>query len=310
MTVPLPAGRTGLLIEAFLEMLSAERISARNTLEAYRRDLEDAGRALRARGIPLEVAEKSQIVVYLQQLAQDVAPATQARRLSALRQFFAFLVRDGVRPDDPTAALEGPKRRRPLPKSIPEDAVSQVFEAAATVEGPEGARLRCILEMLYGGGFRISELLSLPCKAVSGGGQTVLIKGKGGRERLVPLNGAAHRALEAYLAQRSHFIKPDTPNPWLFPSRKTGKPLTRRRVGQLLAALGAGLGGVLEALSPHRMRHAFASHLLAHGADLRSVQTLLGHADIATTQIYTHVDDARLRALVTEKHPLSRRRRG
>lgn len=290
-------------IENFLEMQSAERGAAVNTMEAYRRDLTDFAQALAANKTTLVQAQKADIAVYLGALAVRVSPATQARRLSAIRQFYRFLVSEGVRPDDPAAAIEGPKRNRPLPKSVSEAKTAGILRRAAAMQGADGVRMRCILELLYATGLRVTELVTLTVSAVAGEPETVLVKGKGGRERLVPMHAQARAALADYMRVRAAFLKPGQKSLWLFPSRGKSGHLTRRRVGQLLAAIGLVEGVTL---SPHKMRHAFASHLVAHGADLRSVQTLLGHADIATTQIYTHVEQERLRALVESSHPMAR----
>jgi integrase/recombinase XerD len=297
------------LIEAFLEMQSAERGAAKNTIEAYRRDLLDFAAAMSKRSVPLDRATKADITAHLGALSASASAATQARHLSSIRQFHRFLVSDGVRTDDPSAAIEGPKRTRPLPKTIAEPDIDTLLGAAQAKQGPEGMRLWCLVELLYASGLRVSELVTLPLSAISPPRRTILVKGKGGKERLVPLHDQAIAAIEAYLKVRPAFLKPEEKSPWAFPSRGVSGHLTRRRVGQLLEDLGIRSGATVRNLSPHKFRHAFASHLLAHGADLRSVQTLLGHADIATTQIYTHVDEARLKTLVNEKHPLAARRK-
>jgi integrase/recombinase XerD len=294
------------LVEAFLEMQSAERGAAKNTLDAYRRDLTAFAMAMRKAGVALDKAAKADVTAYLQGLAADISPATQARKLSAIRQFFKFLVSDGVRPDDPAAAIEGPKRGRPLPKSISQEGVGAVLAKVQSREGPDGVRLWCLVELLYATGLRISELVGLPLAALTAERRTILVRGKGGRERLVPLHDEARAAIKAYLAVRPSFMKPGAKSPFAFPSRGASGHLTRRRVGQMLEELGLRSGHNLQGLSPHKFRHAFASHLLANGADLRAVQTLLGHADIATTQIYTHVEAERLKSLVNQKHPLAR----
>lgn len=296
------------LIEAFLEMQSAERGAAKNTIEAYRRDLHDFAAAMAKRNVPLDKAAKADIAAHLGTLAANASPATQARHLSSIRQYHRFLVSDGVRSDDPSAAIEGPKRSRPLPKTIVESDIGTLIGSAQSKQGPEGVRLWCIVELLYASGLRVSELVTLPINAISPPRRAILVKGKGGKERLVPLHDQALAAIEAYLKVRNAFLKPEQKSPWAFPSRGSAGHLTRRRVGQLLEDLGVRSGASVKNLSPHKFRHAFASHLLAHGADLRVVQTLLGHADISTTEIYTHVDEARLSSLVNEKHPLATRR--
>jgi integrase/recombinase XerD len=293
--------------EAFLEMIAAERGAAKLTQEAYCRDLEDAAEVLGA--TPLERATTADLRRYLARLARRaLAPATQARRLSALRQFFRFLVVEGVRADDPTAALDAPRSRRPLPKLVSESEASALIEAAFRFEGAEGVRLVCLLELLYGAGLRVSELVSLPLAAVMRDPRFLIVCGKGGKERLVPLGAPARRALDAYLAQRGRFLRPGQASRYLFPSRGAAGHLTRRRAAQLLKDVAVKSGIDPSRLSPHVLRHAFASHMLAGGADLRSLQEMLGHADIATTQIYTHVQTDRLQQLVKDHHPLARKR--
>lgn len=296
-------------IEAFLEMLAAERGAAKLTHEAYCRDLEDAAEALGA--TPLEAATTADLRRYLARLARRaLAPATQARRLSALRQFFRFLVVDGVRGDDPTAALDAPRARRPLPKLVSENEAAALIKAACGYEGAEGARLVCLLELLYGAGLRVSELVSLPVAAAMRDPRFLIVRGKGGKERLVPLGAPARRALDAYLRERGRFLRPRETSPYLFPSRGAEGHLTRRRAAQLLKDVAVKAGIDPSRLSPHVLRHAFASHMLAGGADLRSLQEMLGHADIVTTQIYTHVQADRLQQLVKDHHPLARKKRG
>jgi integrase/recombinase XerD len=297
------------LIEAFLEMQSAERGAAKNTIDAYRRDLTDFAGAMRKAGVQLDKASKADITAHLVKLAANASPATQARHLSSIRQFHRFLVSDGVRSDDPSAAIEGPKRSRPLPKTISEPDIGKLMGAAQAKQSPDGVRLWCIVELLYASGLRISELVTLPLTALNPMRRTIMVKGKGGKERLVPLHDQAMAAVEAYLKVRPAFLKTNEKSLWAFPSRGAEGHLTRRRVGQLLATLGIRSGAQVKNLSPHKFRHAFATHLLTHGADLRSVQTMLGHSDISTTQIYTHVEEARLKTLVNEKHPLALRRK-
>lgn len=301
-------------LEAFLEMLAAERGAARLTLAAYGNDLADLAGFLAARGVALEDADPAALHEYLAAIAtRQLAPRTLARRLSAMRQFFRFLVSDGARSDDPTAGLDTPLLGRPLPKILGENEIGQLIAAASVWPGDEGARLRAILELLYATGLRVSELVGLPLAAAQRDPRFLLVRGKGGKERVVPLNGPARQALAAYLACRGRFV-PDAANGnpktarWLFPSRSAGGHLTRQRCGQLLKDLALAAGLDPARLSPHVLRHAFASHLLDHGADLRSVQQMLGHADIATTQIYTHVQSERLRRLVETAHPLARRK--
>jgi integrase/recombinase XerD len=293
--------------EAFFEMLTSERGAAPLTLAAYRADLADFARA--AVSEPIETATTEDLRQYLSRLAKaKLAPRTAARRLSALRQFYRFLVLDGVRKDDPTAALDTPRLGRPLPKLVSEAEMTLLLDAARAKPGPDGLRLVCLLELLYGSGLRVSELVGLPLAATRGDQRFLLVRGKGDKERLVPLGAPARAALAAYLAARGHFLDDGASSRWLFPSRSAEGHLTRRWCGMLLKELALIARIDPARLSPHVLRHAFATHLLDHGADLRSVQAMLGHADIATTQIYTHVVGDRLQRLVTEHHPLARKK--
>jgi integrase/recombinase XerD len=286
--------------ELFVEMLAAERGAAQNTLDAYKRDLDDAEKFLSA---PLAGATADDLRRYFARLARaGRAPSTAARRRSALRQFFRFLYAEGLRGDDPTAGIDAPRRARRLPKLVAEDEMGRLLAAARDVPGVDGLRLTAMLELLYGGGLRISELVTLPFPPTADRQDFLLVRGKGGKERLVPLSPPAVAALGAWVVVRPKGSR------FLFPSRGKEGHLTRRRVGQQLKELAVRAGVDPKRLSPHVLRHAFATHLLAHGADLRAVQRMLGHADIATTQIYTHVLDERLTALVRDKHPLARRR--
>ncbi len=298
-------------LESFLEMLSAERGAAVHTLDAYRRDLLDYAGFLSRRGRALATGTAADVRAYLATLSEaGLKASTQARRLSAMRQLHRFLLDEDIRSDDPTSAVESPRRTRPLPKVVSEDQTQALIDAAAALEGPEAVRLLCIVELLYASGLRVSELVTLPLAAASGERRTILVKGKGGRERLVPLGAPAREAIAAYLKVRARFLpRSERAQRYLFPSRGIEGHLTRRRVAQLLKDLAVKAGVDPKRLSPHVLRHAFASHLVAHGADLRSVQQLLGHADIATTQIYTHVQEERLKKLVSEKHPLAVRRK-
>jgi integrase/recombinase XerD len=293
-------------IEAFLETLAAERGAARNTLEAYGRDLRAASAALQPKSLRQASAVDLRCVVQAMATA-GLAPSTQARRLSALRQFYGYLVSEGERDDDPSATLDAPRSGQSLPKFLSQTDVEALLQTANAMDGPEGARLAAIVELLYATGLRVSELVSLPLAAARQGSSAgaLWLRGKGGRERMVPVGRAAVAALDRYLAVRGVFVTAPSMAKWLFPSRSTEGYLTRRRVGQLLKALALEAGLDPATVSPHVMRHAFATHLLAHGADLRALQTLLGHADIGTTQIYTHVLEERRRALVLEHHPLA-----
>jgi len=296
------------LIEAFLEMLSAERGAAANTLAAYGRDLTGFRDFLTRRKISLKDADADSIRRYLDGLSSaGLSAATAARQLSAIRQFYRFLLSDGMRQQDPSSNIEGPRRRRPLPKVMGESDVDRLIASAQTRDAtPQAARLCCLLEILYATGLRVSELVSLPLGAVRNDPHLLLVRGKGGRERLVPLGDPARTAIEKYLAVRAHFLGEGEPSKFLFPSRGGSGHLTRHRFAQLLGELAAEAGLPARTISPHTLRHAFATHLLAHGADLRAVQQMLGHADISTTEIYTHVLTARMQALVNEHHPLAR----
>ncbi len=294
-------------LEAFLEMLAAERGAAPLTLAAYRNDLSDLARFLSARGVMIEAAEATALHAYLA-AATALAARTLARRISAMRQFYKFLVTDGIRGDDPTAGLDTPGLGRPLPKILSEREVAGLMAAAGTWPGDEGIRLICLVELLYATGMRISELVTLSLASAQRDPRFLVISGKGGRERVVPLSEPSRLALAAYLVCRDGFLPDSRSSRWLFPSRGRGGHLTRQRSGQLLKELAIKAGLDPDRLSPHVLRHAFASHLLDHGADLRSVQQMLGHADIATTQIYTHVLSDRLRKLVETAHPLARRK--
>jgi integrase/recombinase XerD len=296
-------------LEAFLEMLAAERGAARLTLAAYRNDLLDLSGFLAGRGETLDAAGAASLHDYLADASiRRLAPRTLARRLSAIRQFFRFLLTDGMRGDDPSSGLDAPRLGRPLPKILSEAEVKRLIEAAGAWPRAEGVRLRAILELLYATGLRISELTTLPLVSAQRDPRFLLVRGKGGKERMVPLSPPSRQALADYLAHRSHFLPEGGASRFLFPSRGREGFLTRQRCAQLLKELALAANLDPARLSPHVLRHAFASHLLDHGADLRSVQQMLGHADIATTQIYTHVQGDRLRRLVATAHPLARRK--
>jgi integrase/recombinase XerD len=297
-------------IEAFLEMMAAERAAAANTLKAYARDLEDVQVFLKGRGGDVATAAAEDLEAYMRDLSvRGLSAATAARRRSAARQFYRFVQEEGWRGEDPTARTLAPKRGRPLPKILTRDEARRLIEAAGARDGAVGARLGAMVEILYASGLRVSEMVALPLAPFTQGATYLIVKGKGGKERLAPLSETARQAVKSYLAVRHGFLpKGVKTSPWLFPSRGGTARLTARRFAQLLdeAALAAGIDPAK--VSPHVLRHAFASHLLEGGADLRVVQTLLGHADIATTQIYTHVSQDRLREVVETKHPLGRRR--
>jgi integrase/recombinase XerD len=305
-------------IEAFLEMLAAERGAAANTLEAYRRDLADFLSFLERKATSLLAAQRAHIAAYLGEGSlAGLKPASRARRLSALRQLYRFLFAEGLIEEDPTHGQSAPKKERQLPKILSVAEVDRLIGAAAsrteTAEGVErlrALRMHCLMELIYATGMRVSELVSLPRSVLAGDARVLTIKGKGGRERLVPLNQAAAGALQRYVsftAAADATKSPMLPTKWLFPSKSAEGHLTRQRFAQDLKALAEEAGLDPERVSPHVLRHAFASHLLDRGADLRSVQQLLGHADISTTQIYTHVLQERLKQLVEQHHPLAKK---
>jgi integrase/recombinase XerD len=306
-------------IETFLAMLSAERGAASNTIEAYRRDLGDFGQFLSRRNVALAAAATEDVSDYFRDAAAaGLKPASRARRLSAVRQLYKFLLAEGVTMNDPTLGHAAPRKHRALPKTLNVAEVDRLIGAAGQrVEAATGSdrrralRLHCLLEMLYATGMRVSELMSLPRSVLSGDERVLTIRGKGGRERLVPLNSSARAALDRYLGvgvPEAEFT-PTVATKWLFPSRSAQGHVTRQRFAQDLKELAVEAGLDPERVSPHVLRHAFASHLLDRGADLRSLQQLLGHADISTTEIYTHVLEERLKKLVQQHHPLARRER-
>ena len=300
----------------FLEAIRAERDAADNTILSYDRDLRDFAEHLAGRGRDLAGAGRPDIEAYLlDQADRGMADATRARRLSAIRQLYRFAFLEGWRDDDPAAQIKGPKRRRALPGSLSEGQVDALLDAAGTVGAtPEDrARDACLMQILYATGLRVSELVSLPVAAVRGDPRMILVRGKGGRERMAPLSAPARTALAAWLAIRDRTDDAArkagrAPSPFLFPARGRRGHMTREGFFLLVKKLAVTAGIDPATVSPHTLRHAFATHLLANGADLRVIQTLLGHASIATTEIYTHVLDVRLRELVLERHPLAEAR--
>ena len=297
-------------VEAFLEMMAVERAAARNTLTAYGKDLTDAQAFLAAQGSSLAQASAEAVESYFAALGErGLAPATAARRRASVRQFYRFVLGEGWRTDDPSRRVDAPRKGRPLPRTLDRAEVNALIAAAAARDGAQGLRLACMVELLYASGLRVSELTALPLAILARDPAYLIVKGKGGKERLAPLNAAARAAVKAYLEVRQTFLpKGDAANPWLFPSRGKGGRLTPRRLAQLMDEAAADAGIDPARVSPHVLRHAFATHLLEGGADLRVVQTLLGHADIATTQIYTHLAGDHLRQVVETKHPLGRKR--
>jgi integrase/recombinase XerD len=309
------------LVDLYLDMLAAERGAGPNTLAAYRRDLADLTAFLARHRVSVGAARTADLRKYLAALAQrGLGPATVARRLSALRQFYRFLYAEGTRDDDPAAVLEGPKRGRPLPRTLTLAEVDRLLRLAGEVDPAaslpvrlRAARLACLVETLYATGLRVSELIALPASAARADARAIIVRGKGNKERLVPLNDAAKRTMTDYLALLAQArgapaaAAPKRSNEaakWLFPSFGEEGHLTRQHFARELKSLAAAAGLPAARVSPHVLRHAFASHLLHNGADLRVVQMLLGHADISTTQIYTHVLEERLKSLVRDLHPL------
>ncbi|WP_434724214.1 site-specific tyrosine recombinase XerD [Mesorhizobium sp. RIZ17] len=297
-------------IEAFLEMMSAERGAAENTLSSYRRDLEDASEAING---GLAGAGPADIRAYLDDVAaRGFAPTSQARKLSAIRQFFKFLYAEGLRGDDPTGTLDSPRKGRPLPKTMSEAETGRLLDRAALEAGEAGSdgdslaalRLHALVEVLYATGLRVSELVGLPVTVALRDDRFFMVRGKGDKERMVPLSTKARAAMRAWLAARAE--RPAfAESPFLFPASSDSGHLSRQVFARDLKGLAARSGIAAAKISPHVLRHAFASHLLQNGADLRAVQQLLGHADISTTQIYTHVLEERLVRLVNDHHPLA-----
>jgi integrase/recombinase XerD len=303
-------------VEAFLEMMSAERGAAANTLQSYERDLDDLRAFLNSKSVRLTDAVSADLAAYLSSLAkQGFKPSSQARRLAAMRQFYKFLYAEGLRVDDPTGVLDAPKKARSLPKTMGVDDVTRLLsQAEAEANDPaqgqlQRSRMLALLELLYATGMRVSELVSLPARVLDQEGRFLIIRGKGNKERLVPLSQSAITALKAYgrsLAKEHAKAKDPVESPWLFPAASKEGYLPRQVFARDLKNLAIRAGLTPSMISPHVMRHAFASHLLANGADLRVVQELLGHSDISTTQIYTHVLEERLQQLVQMHHPLAK----
>lgn len=321
----MPKPKLSKWVDSFLDMLTAERGAALNTRHAYWRDLADVSMFIRdQRSKEIENATTDDLKAYLAELGNkihvkgqnksQIAVRTVARRLSALRQFYRYLVSENIRKDDPTSTIDSPKQTRTLPKTLSETEVDTLIKTAVEQGGAESVRLVCLLEMLYATGLRVSELVGLPLSAIAEGNQFIMVEGKGGRERMVPLSEPAQKAIKNYLDIRSQFVAMDDAGrqaKWLFPSRTSDSGhLTRQRFAQLLKDLARSAKIEEDRVSPHILRHAFATHLLSNGADLRAVQKMLGHADIATTQIYTHIIGKKLKKTVDEKHPLSAKKAG
>lgn len=296
------------LVEAFLEMMSAERGASANTLAAYRRDLDDAALHMRGHAGGLAAATPAAIRAYLDGVAErGFAASSQARKLSAIRQFFKFLYAEGHRPDDPSGPVDSPKKQRSLPKILSEEETGTLIDRAG-LEASDGdwaaLRMHALIEVLYATGLRVSELVALPLAVALRDERFFIVRGKGGKDRMVPLSPKARAAMRAWLTARSRDPRLEQ-DPWLFPSASESGHLPRQVFARDLKGLAARAGIAASRISPHVIRHAFASHLLQNGADLRAVQELLGHSDISTTQIYTHVLEERLMRLVRDHHPLA-----
>jgi integrase/recombinase XerD len=305
-----------LLIEQFLEMMAAERMSSPDTIGAYGRDLLGFGEYCLKIRKRMRNVTRPLIEEFIISLSKSGAgAATIARKISALRQFFAFLYNEKHRADDPTITIDSPRLPKRLPSILDQEDINLLLKAAQGNASPKGLRLQAMLELMYGAGLRVSELVSLKLSALQiregeskVGVDFLVIRGKGNKERLVPLNAKAISALSAYLAVRQQFIAGGKPSPWLFPYHRADGYITRQQFGVMLKELAGKAGIDPEKISPHTLRHSFATHLLEGGADLRVIQELLGHADISTTQVYTHVSGDRLSRLVQNHHPLGRKK--
>ena len=294
------------LIESFLEMMSSERRSSKNTIEAYHKDLNEFLLFARATKKTIQESTIDEIRSYLRSLAGSFSPNTISRKTSSLRQFYGFLHQEKIRDSNPTLNLERPQKKKSLPKFLTKEEISSLIKITKTSDQPEDIRSLCILEFLYASGMRVSELVSLKLNSLQFFDNilrpTLLIKGKGGKERMIMINDYAIDAINEYLKIRHLFVN-ETNDSWLFPSKKTH--ITRQRLGQILKELAIKANLDPNKISPHVLRHSFASHLLENGADLRSIQLLLGHSNISTTQIYTHVQLNKLQEVINKFHPLS-----
>lgn len=290
------------LIESFLSVIVAERGASPRTVQAYEHDLKDLTAFLKTRGKNLDTAQSVDLEQYMHAVVADgLSPKTQARRASAMREFYRFMYTEGYREDNPTDVLDSPKTGKPLPKYLSEKEVADLLDAARD----KNERLYTLLEVIYASGMRVSELVSLPLNAVLDDNHAIMVTGKGRKQRLVPLNEPAQRAIAHWLVMRESFLKRGQKSKWLFPTIARQGYLTRDGFFKELKKLALCVGIDPAHVSPHVFRHSFASHLIAHDADLRSVQKLLGHADIATTEIYTHILPDRVKKLVKSKHPLA-----
>lgn len=294
------------LIAAFMETITAERGAAKNTIAAYTRDLEDCGEFLDSCRRTFENAEIPDLRAYLAFLAQNgMSVKTQARRLSALREFYKYLYTEKIRADNPTDALDSPRIGRSLPKYLSEEEINRLFDAVSNIKPEKAVRMKALLEILYASGLRVSELVSLPVSTANVRENFLIVRGKGSKDRMVPLTDAAKQALRDWIPEREKTLPKGRESRWLFPSRSKTGHLTREGFFEELKTLAVAAGIPAARVSPHVIRHSFASHLIAHDADLRTVQQMLGHANIATTQIYTHILDDRLKNTVEKNHPLA-----
>lgn len=294
------------LIAAFMETITAERGAAKNTIAAYTRDLEDCGEFLDSCRRTFENAEIPDLRAYLAFLAQNgMSVKTQARRLSALREFYKYLYTEKIRADNPTDALDSPRTGRSLPKYLSEEEINRLFDAVSNIKPEKAVRMKALLEILYASGLRVSELVSLPASTANVRENFLIVRGKGSKDRMVPLTDAAKQALRDWIPEREKTLPKGRESRWLFPSRSKTGHLTREGFFEELKTLAVAAGIPVARVSPHVIRHSFASHLIAHDADLRTVQQMLGHANIATTQIYTHILDDRLKNTVEKNHPLA-----
>ncbi len=307
--------RAGALVDGFLDALASERGASAHTLEAYRRDLSDYQSRLSAQGTDALRARAADVQAYLSsRSAGGLSAASLARRLSAIRQFHKHLYAEGLRRDNPALSIEGPRRARPLPKVLTVEEVDRLIRTASEGLGaPDrplrdrfaAARMTCVIELIYGSGLRVSEALALPKSAARAQESLIPVRGKGGKERLAPLSQPSRAAIGIYRALLGEAAPDMTASPWLFPADSASGHMTRQGFARDLKFVASAAGLSPARISPHVLRHAFASHLLQNGADLRVVQDLLGHADISTTQIYTHVLDERARAMVRDLHPMN-----
>ena len=295
------------LISAFTETITAERGAASNTIAAYTRDLEDFGEFLDSKRKTFENAMLAELRAYLSSLVKrGLSAKTQARRISALREFYKYLYTEKIRSDNPTDALDSPRTGRSLPKYLSEDEINRLFKAVEELKSPKKDRMKVLVEILYASGLRVSELISLPAATANVKENFLIVRGKGSKDRMVPLTDAAKKALKDWIPVREKTLPKGRESRWLFPSKgKTGH-LTREGFFEELKSLALIAGIDRERVSPHVIRHSFASHLIAHNADLRTVQQMLGHSNIATTQIYTHILDNRLKNTVEKNHPLAK----